>query len=68
MIENQERKNRAKVYKYEHRPGWQKLIPKISKTILILLLVPCGIFAILDPHMWFMIAGLLLIDPLIDRK
>lgn len=68
MIESQERKNRKRVYQYEHRPAWQKALPKISKIILAVILVPCGIFALLDPRMWLMIAGLILIEPLINKK
>lgn len=68
MIESQERKNRKRMYQYEHRTAGQKALSKISKIILVIILVPCGIFALLDPRMWFMIAGLILIEPLINKK
>lgn len=68
MIESQERKNRRRIYQSEHRPAGEKALTKISKIILIIILVPCGIFALLDPRMWFMIAGLILIEPLINKK
>lgn len=68
MFETEERKNRRRIYQFEHRPAWEKVLTKISKLILAIILVPCGIFALLDPRMWLMIAGLILIEPLINKK
>lgn len=68
MFETRERKNRARVYKRQHESQWKRNLKVANKTILIALAIPCILIAILDPRNWIMIAGLLLISPLLDRK